>query len=402
MRKFRAQVTLLVMTATILISILSILATVSVERSSPTPPVKFVYRLNTPKSDSVDKTTPPAQDLISIVMPFQPDPLTILSFATLIAASAAVVATIIGNMLVKPLETLQHAIESVNPEAFIPKLSEEGDGSTLITVRLLNTLSDTLKKAMDSRMRLVAAAGHDMRTPLTRMRLRAEMIKDDTVRDKWINDIDEMMHIADSAITLVKEDAGQQERETVRLDELLEDLVAELDMIGHAVRVDHLDQTSVDCSPNALKRALSNLLVNACTHGSEASVSLSNDGENAFVVITDEGPGIPEDVISHAFEPFFRAEPARGKKVPGAGLGLAIVKDIVTKQGGRITLANRKPTGLYQEVVLPLSGTANEQETHKMQSIDRKAFNQGVKDVLTLRPLRQLLSGLFSKIARNR
>ncbi|MBY3155412.1 two-component sensor histidine kinase [Rhizobium laguerreae] len=352
MKGFRTQVTLLLMTALILISVLSILATIVVYKGSTISEPRFIYRLQ----ESTEEGGKPFVSVTPVQSDWEPDLIILVLYAALIASSSAVVSIIAGNMVVRPLETLQKAIESVDPQAIIPQMAERGDGAALITVRLLNTLSEKLRNAMDSRMRLVAAAGHDLRTPLTRMRLRAEMLEDETQRNKWIDDVDEMMHIADSAISLVKEEVGSKERTTIRLDELIEDIAAELGMIGHHVQIGRLDRAEIEGGPLAIKRAISNLLVNACTHGEKASVSVISNSDQVVCGIRDEGPGIPEDVIQNAFEPFFRADPARRKSISGAGLGLAIVKEIVSRHGGTITLANRHPTGLYQEVIFPKSG----------------------------------------------
>jgi signal transduction histidine kinase len=353
MRVFRTQVTLLLLTATILISLLSILATIVVYKDSLTAPPRVIYHVTQPEAPGEK----PVAVVTAISRDIEPDFMKMMSYATLIAASAAVVSIIVGNMVVRPLETLHQAIESVNPQAIIPQMTERGDGAALITVRLLNTLSEKLKGAMDSRMRLVAAAGHDLRTPLTRMRLRAEMLDDEATRNKWIDDIDEMRHIADSAINLVKEEVSGREAKAIRLDLLVEDIVAELDMIGHRVNVGHLDAAEIVGGPLAIKRAVQNLLVNACTHGENASVSVSRVDGMAVCAILDTGPGIPEDMLDRAFEPFFRADPSRGKTSGGAGLGLAIVKEIVSRHGGTIKLENAVPRGLYQEVAFPLANT---------------------------------------------
>lgn len=350
MRAFRTKVTLLIMTALILISVLSITASVVVARSGSDSGPRFAYRV----TDGTVST------MIAAPTPFVPDALALMSYAILIAAASATVAILVANMVIRPLETLQRAIDSVNPQAIIPQMAESGDGSGLIAVRLLNKLSDTLKGAMNSRMRLVAAAGHDLRTPLTRMRLRAELLEDGQDKSKWISDIDEMLHIADSAITLVKEEITTDNCQRLRLDQLVGDLVAELEMVGHAVAIGRLEPVEIVCGPHAVKRAISNLLVNACTHGKDPRISLSRDESSAVVEIVDDGPGIPEEMIENAFEPFFRAAAARNRAVSGAGLGLAIVKEIVTRHGGTISLSNRSPAGLYQEVLLPLAPEGTE------------------------------------------
>ena len=202
---------------------------------------------------------------------------------------------------------------------------------------------------MESRMRLVAAAGHDLRTPMTRMRLRAEFLDDD--RDKWLHDLDELDRIADSAIRLVREEVNQDAVEPVDLAKLVREIAAEVRSLGHAVSTDHLDKVSVRAGSLGLRRALRNLIVNAATHGKGCSVSLAATGDQAVLTIADSGPGIPPELLAKAFEPFFRVDPGRRQSVPGAGLGLAIAKEIIERHGGTITLENRTGGGLSQTVV---------------------------------------------------
>ena len=389
MKSFRTQVTLLLLVAMMLISLLSVIASVVIQNNFEGPEIRYVYGVSKTVVDSAN------QQMENAASVGVDQSLLFLAYAVLIAVCAGFVSIVVGDMVVRPLKTLELAIESVNPQAIIPKMVESGDGANLITVKLLNRLSETLKDTLNSRMRLVAAAGHDLRTPLTRMRLRAEMIDDEKEREKWIKDVDEMVHIADSAITLVKEEVVSREYEAMRVDVLVEGLVAELALIGRNVKVDKIEPIEVEGSPVAIKRALSNLMVNACTHGVNASVSIIRDYDNCIIGIKDEGPGIPEEVIQNAFEPFFQVSPARKRSTPGAGLGLAIVKEIVMRHKGSITLVNRHPNGLYQEVVFPLiddKAAALDTECVKIEEgvFDIPAFNQGVKDALSFKYLRDL------------
>jgi signal transduction histidine kinase len=208
---------------------------------------------------------------------------------------------------------------------------------------------------MESRMRLVAAAGHDLRTPMTRMRLRAEFL-DEEDRVEWLNDLNELDRIADSAIRLVREEAGVEDTEPVALDRLLRDLATELKQVGHPVTTGALSPALVKAGPLALKRALQNLIINAATHGGGARLALSVEGHRAIVRIEDDGPGIPPDLLSRVFEPFFRVDPARRQSVPGAGLGLAIAREIVERNGGTITIENKAPRGLRQTVGFEIAG----------------------------------------------
>ena len=208
-------------------------------------------------------------------------------------------------------------------------------------------------------MRLVAAAGHDLRTPMTRMRLRAEFL-DESERQNWLNDLDELDRIADSAIRLVREEVEAGEREPLQLDALVRRLTTELAAQGRKIDAGTLEPVHVSAAPLALSRALRNLMINAATHGGGGTVSLSREGDFAVIRIVDQGPGIPQSLIERAFEPFFRVDPARRQSVPGAGLGLAIAKEIVERLGGQIAMRNGAGGGLVQEITLPLAATPDE------------------------------------------
>jgi signal transduction histidine kinase len=353
----RAKITLLVFGAMVAISLIAVAASFSVSKLEGASAPRTVFNLPGPGGAPITTGIPrePLPYTLALIQPFAPLWVIVLGYATLIVGGSATVAILVANMIVRPLNILQTAIESVNPQGFIPRIAESGLGEDLATAKLLNRLSDRLQSTMESRMRLVAAAGHDLRTPITRMRLRAEFISDDEERDVWLNDLSEIEHIAESAITLVQEEVSPDEQQLVEIDELVREIVRELRSIGHNVLLDRAVRADVVGSPLSLKRALSNLMVNAATHGHGCRVSVGRMDGNAVIEVLDSGPGIPEEMLGRAFEPFFRASPARGKAVPGAGLGLAIVKEIINRHRGRITLSNRTPHGLFQQVLLPLA-----------------------------------------------
>lgn len=257
------------------------------------------------------------------------------------------VALAVAHQTTKQLKFLETMALSVGKDGVLPVVREEGSAEIKATARALNMLGKNLKKAMDSKIRLVAAAGHDLRTPMTRMRLRAEFLGDDE-RAEWLRDLDEMDRIADSAIQLVREETVGKGTERTRLDELVSGICNELRQINLPVRATAIEAAVVRVSPLALTRALRNLVINAATHGGGAIVSVAVADGIARVVIEDDGPGIPENFLESAFEPFFRVDPARRQPIPGAGLGLAIAKEIVERQGGFLKLENRHPHGLRQ------------------------------------------------------
>ena len=277
----------------------------------------------------------------------------LIRWLVLITIGATVVAIFASNRMVRPLVFLENAVASVGPDGVMPELPERGPAEVRATARALNSLSARLERAMESRMRLVAAAGHDMRTPITRMRLRAEFVTDEDERAKWLTDLEELERIADSAIMLVREETGADASEEIRLDDLVRSICNEL-------KEQELDVTCKDTSPvtvNAsrlkLNRALRNLIINAATHGVRARVNVGGEGTAARVTIEDDGPGIPEEIIDQVFEPFFRADPARRQNIPGAGLGLTIAYEIIARAGGTIEIVNRPGGGLLQTVSLP-------------------------------------------------
>jgi signal transduction histidine kinase len=150
----------------------------------------------------------------------------------------------------------------------------------------------------------------------------------------------------------VREEVNDDKAEQVELGAMLCELVEELRLLGHPVSLAERHTVTVSAAPLALKRALRNLVINAATHGGGATVRLAVDEKIAIVSISDEGPGIPENLIERVFEPFFRVDAARRKAIPGAGLGLAIAREIFERFGGSIVIANRRPNGLEQTITL--------------------------------------------------
>lgn len=270
----------------------------------------------------------------------------------LITIGVGSVAVFAANRMSKPLALLESAAESVSPDGILPALAERGPAEVRATAAAINSLSARLKRAIESRMRLVAAAGHDFRTPLTRMRLRAEFVTDDEDRALWLRDIDELERIADSAIQLVREETTKTSPEVIRVDELVRSIVAELQDQNFKIQVNEAGEAYVKASRLALSRALRNLFINAATHGVRGIVSVAG-GAKTQITISDQGPGIAPDVLDQVFEPFFRADKARNQKIPGAGLGLTISREIIRKDGGDIRITNRPGGGLVQVVELP-------------------------------------------------
>ncbi len=278
----------------------------------------------------------------------------LLGWMSAIMLGAAGIAVVISNRLTRPLQMIEGAIATVGPDGMLPVLPEIGTGELKATAKALNRLSARLKSSMESRMRLVAAAGHDLRTPMTRMRLRAEFVGDEEERALWLRDLEELERIADSAIRLVREEASAGQSERVEIAGLLRTITGELEAQGLRLQLGALEPAMVGVARIALTRAFRNILINSATHGGGGQITATVDGDAVVVTVRDNGPGIPADLLDRVFEPFFRVDPSRRQAIPGAGLGLAIAKEIIERNGGAITVSNGRPRGLIQTIRLPI------------------------------------------------
>ncbi|MEE2952930.1 MAG: ATP-binding protein [Pseudomonadota bacterium] len=278
-----------------------------------------------------------------------------LAYMAAVALGAVAVSMFTANKMTRPLRILDQAVTTIGPDGLPAHIPEDGPAEVRATASALNRLTSQVRTAVESRMRLVAAAGHDLRTPMTRMRLRAEFFPDDE-RGTWLKDLAELDRIADSAIRLVREEVDPNAAEETEIISMVDEIASELREIGRNVEFepDPEEAMYVLARPLALKRALRNLIENAAVHGEIARIAVSRSGNTGLLEIRDEGPGIPEELINRAFEPFFRVDPGRRQLKPGAGLGMAIAKEIVDQIGGLILIANRPGGGLSQRIELPL------------------------------------------------
>lgn len=276
----------------------------------------------------------------------------LVSYLSFVALGAIAVSLFATARVLGPLRLINRAFSSIRADGTLPLVSEKGPGELRETARALNALSGRLRATTESRMRLVAAAGHDLRTPMTRMRLRAEFLPDGE-RDAWLRDLAELDAIADSAIRLVREEGETGTFEPLCLGTLARTVAAELGEAGLPVVLDDCEPAKIQGQPFALKRALRNVVENAARHGGGAHLTVRLAEGEAVLRVEDRGPGIPPELLDRVFEPFFRVDLGRGKAIGGVGLGLAIAREIVERHGGSLQLENRAEGGLRQEIRFP-------------------------------------------------
>lgn len=253
-----------------------------------------------------------------------------------------------------PLDSLTRAAEALGRSGRTEVLKETGASEVRRAARAFNEMQDRIRRLIEDRATMVAAISHDLRTPITRLKLRAEFIDDQEQREKMLRDLDEMETMIKSTLALSREDANPEPRAHFDLADLLMDCVEGLDHV--TLDIDPMlagGQAPIEAQPIALKRAVANLVENAVVYGKRAAVSLRREGKEYLVTIDDHGPGIPEGELDRVFRPFFRLEASRNRESGGAGLGLAIARSVVRAHGGDIVLKNRAEGGLRAAVSLP-------------------------------------------------
>lgn len=265
-----------------------------------------------------------------------------------IAMSAWAVARVI-----RPLGRLADKADAFGHDLAPAPIAEEGPREIRRVARAFNLMQERIALSLHSRTRMLAAVSHDLRTPLTRMRLQLDTNPGETVRDKLRRDIDLMQTMVSSALTYLRTGTEQENKEWLDLAALIATLCDEYEESGAAVSCTVPDQLHFFCRPDAMHRVLSNLVDNALRYGKTVVVEALVDERHIVIDVNDDGPGIPEERLKDVLEPFVRLDPARGGQVGNIGLGLAIVKDIVQAHGGTLVLANRHPSGLMARVRLP-------------------------------------------------
>jgi signal transduction histidine kinase len=220
--------------------------------------------------------------------------------------------------------------------------------------RAFNRMQERLRRLIESRTQMLAALSHDLRTPLTLLRLRTEEVADTEERDKMLTTIGEMDDMIGTTLAFARDEVRAEPRRKVDVAALLASIVDDMADAGLPVTMQPAAPLTRDCQPGALKRAITNLLDNAVKYGKCARVSIATAGKAIEITIDDDGPGIPEAELPRVFQPFYRIEESRSRDTGGTGLGLAIAQAIVQAHGGELTLANRPGSGLRACIILPV------------------------------------------------
>ena len=280
-------------------------------------------------------------------------PLSIQIFVELSALTLAlgVVLYLMARTITRPLTGLARAADAVGRGERQAALPESGARELREATHAFNVMQERLHRYLDSRTQVLAALSHVLRTPLTRLKLRVESLDDDSLRERFGADLDEMIAMVANCLNLFK-GLDDESPQPTDVGALLADLRREFAELGGSVDIEGTARAAVVVKPQALKRCLTNLLSNAIKYGERATVVVE-DGEDLVLRVLDEGPGIPAESLEQVFEPFFRLESSRNSTTGGVGLGLGIARDIAQAHGGSLVLRNRSPHGLEAVLTLP-------------------------------------------------
>lgn len=334
---------------------------------------KVIVRLHEPLT-SIDPSLRPVRsrepgvpnDVIRTIVPISdhsavngvlmrptPDwPVEIMVAAAIAVVVASAAAALMARRIVRPLSELTSAAAAVAAGSGRPHVAEQGPNDVRNAAAAFNVMAEKVTRTMESQRHLLSAVGHDLRTPITAMRINLEFVEDAELREGLMHNLDELQALTEQVLAAAR-GAGGEIRRNVDLSALVESLCTDLDEIGEPVHWSGHSPAPISCRPNEIRRAVRNLVENAVAYGHRADVCISDRDDGYDVVVEDQGPGIPEDDRQRVFEPFVRLESSRNEATGGTGLGLTLVKAIAEGHGGAIELENRPEGGLRARMRLP-------------------------------------------------
>lgn len=279
-----------------------------------------------------------------------------LLMSVLVLLMAVVLLAVVGvRWVTRPLKRFAEAATELGKNIDRPPLPETGPVEVAQAARALNGMQAKLSRYLQERTRILAAMSHDLKTPITRMRLRAELLDDEVVKEKFTRDLSELETMVSGTLDFMRGFEANDPAQLLDVNALLESLQADAQELGHTVDISGVASAPFLCRPQAIKRCLSNLLENAVKYGEVAHVRVTQSAVSLRIVISDEGPGVPPELLERLFEPFYRLESSRNRDHGGTGLGLTIARSIAEQHGGTLILKNGLHKGLECHLDLPIA-----------------------------------------------
>ena len=284
---------------------------------------------------------------------------TFLMAFLLMTAAAALLILWATRRLTRPVRDLARAANALGRDVNAPPMPEDGPAEVATAAHAFNTMAERIRRFVGDRTQMLAAIGHDLRTPITRLKLRAEFMEDDEQRAKMLSDLEEMEAMVNATLAFARDDAAAEPSVPLDLAALCRtvlDEAADARPEADAEGFSYVgpERLTIRGRPIALKRALANLVANAANYGGVARIVLSPpQAGQIHLRVEDDGPGIPAESQEAVFQPFRRLEASRNRETGGVGLGLPIARNILRAHGGDVVLSNRPEGGLAAEMILP-------------------------------------------------
>lgn len=273
-------------------------------------------------------------------------------FFVALALAAVALSLIVARMAARPIAGFAVAADGLSRDLDAPPLATAGPSDVRRAITAFNTMQQALQRNLVERSHMLAAISHDLRTPLTRMRLRIDRVADADLRDRLIADAAAMRDLIEQGLDLARTAEMSEPRQRVDLAALVGSIVDDAADAGQPVRLAMLEAATLRTHPNAVQRIIVNLIDNAVEHGGSATVSLVSTAAAMRIEVADRGPGIPLDQIETVFDPFRRLDPVRSGD-GGTGLGLTIAKALAVRIGGQVSVRNRAGGGVRAVLTLP-------------------------------------------------
>lgn len=280
-------------------------------------------------------------------------PARLLLILVVLLASVTVLSAWAVRALTRPLTVLASAAAELGRDIHRPPLVETGPLEVQRAAHAFNTMQERLIRYLEDRNRILAAVSHDLKTPITRLRLRAELLEDSPLREKFQADLDDMQRMAQASLDFLRSGEESETVAPVDINALLDCLREDAEDAGYEVRMIGAARQPLRCRILAMKRCLTNLVDNALKYGQGAEIQVVDQPDRLTLTIRDHGPGIPNAELERVFEPFYRLENSRNRDTGGTGLGLSIARNIARAHGGELTLRNHLAGGLEAVLEVP-------------------------------------------------
>lgn len=276
-----------------------------------------------------------------------------LQVALAVSLVTALLMWLILRRLTRPVEQLTKAADALGRGESVEPVPETAPQDVRDAIVAFNRMQVRIREHISERTRMLASVSHDLRTPITALRLQTEFVDDSEQRERMQRTLDEMQAVTESALAYLSNTRTSEAPKMADIAALLDSVCEDLRLLGRDVEFEYVRGFNAQCRPHQLARALRNLIDNASLYGLRARVTLDRRTDSLTLAIDDDGPGIPDDQIEAMQQPFTRMESSRNAHTGGHGLGLALARDIIETHGGTLTLANRDGGGLRQTVTLP-------------------------------------------------